>query len=136
MYKRYIAQTIFAFTMLISTPIWAETEQAEPQLAYFTLEPDLTTNFYTKGKKLGYVQARIDIMVMSQQDLAIVEHHQPLIRDAVIELLGRQTEDTIKSLSGREELRKTLVKTLNETLLPETGKTVISDLLFTKYLYQ
>lgn len=49
---------------------------------------------------------RIDIMVMSQQDLAIVEHHQPLIRDAVIELLGKQTEDTIKSLSGREDLRK------------------------------
>ncbi|MDW1982467.1 flagellar basal body-associated FliL family protein, partial [Vibrio sp. Vb0304] len=71
-----------------------------------------------------------------QQDLAIVEHHQPLIRDAVIELLGKQTEDTIKSLSGREDLRKTLVKELNETLLPETGKTVIADLLFTKYLYQ
>ena len=80
MYKRYIAQTIFALTMLISTPTWAETEQAGPQLAYFTLEPDLTTNFYTKGKKLGYVQVRIDIMVMSQQDLTIVEHHQPLIR--------------------------------------------------------
>ncbi len=72
MYKRYIAQTIFALTMLISTPTWAETEQAGPQLAYFTLEPDLTTNFYTKGKKLGYVQVRIDIMVMSQQDLTIV----------------------------------------------------------------
>ncbi|MFW8628839.1 flagellar basal body-associated protein FliL [Vibrio natriegens] len=136
MYKRYIAQTIFALTMLISTPTWAETEQAGPQLAYFTLEPDLTTNFYTKGKKLGYVQVRIDIMVMSQQDLTIIEHHQPLIRDAIIELLGNQTEDTIKSLSGREDLRKTLVTRLNETLLPETGKTVIADLLFTKYLYQ
>jgi flagellar FliL protein len=136
MYKRYIAHTIFALAMLVSTPTWAETEQTGPQLAYFTLEPDLTTNFYTKGKKLGYVQVRIDIMVMSQQDLAIVEHHQPLIRDAIIELLGKQTEDTIKSLSGREDLRKTLVTSLNETLLPETGKTVIADLLFTKYLYQ
>ncbi len=136
MYKRYIAQIIFALTMLISAPTWAATEQAGAQLAYFTLEPDLTTNFYTKGKKLGYVQVRIDIMVMSQQDLAIVEHHQPLIRDAVIELLGKQTEDTIKSLSGREDLRKTLVTKLNQTLLPETGRNVISDLLFTKYLYQ
>ncbi len=136
MYKRYIAQTIFALTMLISAPTWAKTEQAGAQLAYFTLEPDLTTNFYTKGKKLGYVQVRIDIMVMSQQDLAIVEHHQPLIRDAVIELLGKQSEDTIKSLSGREDLRKTLVTKLNQTLLPETGRNVISDLLFTKYLYQ
>ncbi len=82
MYKRYVAQIIFALTILISAPSWAETEETGPKLAYFTLEPDLTTNFYTKGKKLGYVQVRIDIMVMSQQDLAIVEHHQPLIRDA------------------------------------------------------
>ena len=136
MYKRYIAQIIFALSLLTSAPSWAESEEAAPKLAYFTLEPDLTTNFYTKGNKLGYVQVRMDIMVMSQQDLAVIEHHQPLIRDEVIELLGKQTEDTIKSLSGREDLRKTLVKELNESLLPETGKTIIADLLFTKYLYQ
>ncbi|MEF1312095.1 flagellar basal body-associated protein FliL [Vibrio mytili] len=137
MYKRYVTPVFFALTLLASASTWAaEEQQTEPKLAYFTLEPDLTTNFYTKGKKLGYVQVRIDIMVMSQQDLTIVEHHQPLIRDAVIEMLGKQTEETIKSLSGREELRKSLVKQLNDALLPETGKTIISDLLFTKYLYQ
>ncbi|HAS6395600.1 TPA: flagellar basal body-associated protein FliL [Vibrio vulnificus] len=136
MYKRYIAQIIIAFSLLLSLPLHAEEEQTGPQLAYFTLEPDLTTNFYTKGKKLGYIQVRIDIMVMSNADLALVEHHQPLIRDAVVELLGQQSEDTVKSLAGREDLRKHLVEKLNEILLPETGKTVIADLLFTKYLYQ
>jgi len=50
--------------------------------------------------------------------------------------LGKQTEETIKSLAGREDLRKSLVEELNSILLPETGKTVIADLLFTKYLYQ
>jgi flagellar FliL protein len=122
-------------SLVISLPTFAEEESA-PQLAYFTLEPDLTTNFYTKGKKLGYIQVRIDIMVASEADLQIIELHQPLIRDAVIELLGKQSEDTITSLAGREDLRKTLVSQLNETLLPETGKTIIADLLFTKYLYQ
>ena len=75
-------------------------------------------------------------MVANNKDLATIEHHQPLIRDAVIELLGKQNEETIKSLSGREDLRKTLVEHLNKILLPETGKTLIADLLFTKYLYQ
>lgn len=75
-------------------------------------------------------------MVASAADLPIIELHQPLIRDAVIELLGQQSEDTIKSLSGREDLRKTLVEQLNSALLPETGRTIIADLLFTKYLYQ
>ncbi|EOU2464638.1 flagellar basal body-associated protein FliL [Vibrio navarrensis] len=136
MYKRYIVQIILTLSVLVSLPTFAEEEKAGPKLAYFTLEPDLTTNFYTKGKKLGYVQVRIDVMVMSSEDLALVERHQPLIRDAVVEMLGQQTEETVKSLAGREDLRKNLVAHLNEILLPETGKTVIADLLFTKYLYQ
>ncbi|MEZ8106737.1 flagellar basal body-associated protein FliL [Vibrio cortegadensis] len=135
MYKRYITQILLAFSVLMSLPTIAE-EEATPTLAYFTLEPDLTTNFHTKGKKLGYIQVRIDIMVANSADLATVELHQPLIRDAVIELLGQQSEDTVKSLSGREDLRKVLVDHLNTILLPETGKTLIADLLFTKYLYQ
>lgn len=135
MYKRYITQILLAFSVLMSLPTLAE-EEAAPTLAYFTLEPDLTTNFHTKGKKLGYIQVRIDIMVANSADLATVELHQPLIRDAVIELLGQQSEDTVKSLSGREDLRKMLVDHLNTILLPETGKTLIADLLFTKYLYQ
>ncbi|MFB9213888.1 flagellar basal body-associated protein FliL [Vibrio sinaloensis] len=135
MIKRYLGQIFVVWSLLMSLPASAE-EEAVPQLAYFTLEPDLTTNFYTKGNKLGYIQVRIDIMVAAEADLAVIELHQPLIRDAVIELLGQQSEDTITSLAGREDLRKTLVEQLNSILLPETGKTIIADLLFTKYLYQ
>ena len=135
MHKHYVAQIFLAITLLFSASSFAE-EKSAPKLAYFTLEPDLTTNFYTKGKKLGYIQVRLDIMVANSNDLAAIEHHQPLIRDAAIELLGKQNEETIKSLSGREDLRKTLVEHLNKILLIETGKTLIADLLFTKYLYQ
>ncbi|MEZ9317233.1 flagellar basal body-associated protein FliL [Vibrio lentus] len=135
MHKRYVAQIFLAISLLFSASSFAE-EESGPKLAYFTLEPDLTTNFYTKGKNLGYIQVRLDIMVANSADLAAIEHHQPLIRDAVIELLGKQNEETIKSLSGREDLRKSLVEHLNKILLPETGKTIIADLLFTKYLYQ
>ncbi|EOC1767175.1 flagellar basal body-associated protein FliL [Vibrio fluvialis] len=135
MLKRYLVQTMLAVSLLIPFVAGASEEEA-PKLAYFTLEPDLTTNFYTKGKKLGYIQVRIDIMVANSVDLPLVERHQPLIRDAVVELLGKQTEYTIKSLAGREDLRKTLVEQLNNILLPETGRPLIADLLFTKYIYQ
>ncbi|EGU36174.1 flagellar basal body-associated protein FliL-like protein [Vibrio ichthyoenteri ATCC 700023] len=136
MFKRHIAQIFALLCLMFVMPTMAEEKAGTPSLAYFTLEPDLTTNFYTKGNDLGYIQVRIDIMVANQADLPLIEKHQPLIRDAVIELLGKQTEETIKSLAGREDLRKSLVEELNSILLPETGKTVIADLLFTKYLYQ
>ncbi len=138
MLKRYLPFIFILISIFSSITVHAEEqEEAEgPKLAYFTLEPELTTNFFTKGKDLGYIRVRIDIMVADSKDLPVVEHNQPLIRDAIVELLGQQTEDTIKSLAGRENLRKTLVKTINDLLLPETGRAVVADLLFTKYIYQ
>lgn len=138
MLKRYLPFIFIVVSLFSSITVNAEEpENAEaPKLAYFTLEPDLTTNFYTKGKDLGYLQVRIDIMVADSKDLPIIEHNQPLIRDAVIEMIGKQTEDTISSLAGREDLRKSLVKVINDQLLPETGRSVVADLLFTKYIYQ
>ncbi|WP_117236402.1 flagellar basal body-associated protein FliL [Vibrio maerlii] len=136
MCKRYAALIICALSLLSPITSFAEEEEIAPKLAYFTLQPDLTTNFHTKGKHLGYVQVRIDIMVANSADTKTIELHQPLIRNAVVELLGQQSEDTIKSLTGREDLRKALVEKLNEILLAETGRMIIADLLFTKYLYQ
>ena len=115
MLKRYVVQIMLALSFIVPFHSHAEEKSAVPQLAYFTLEPDLTTNFFTKGNKLGYIQVRIDIMVANAADLPVVEQHQPLIRDAVVELLGKQTEDTIKSLAGREDLRKSLVNRLNNS---------------------
>ncbi|MDE1515624.1 MAG: flagellar basal body-associated protein FliL [Vibrio sp.] len=135
--KRYLIQIMLALSCMLSfASVAQQPSNTIPQLGYFTLEPDLTTNFFTKGNKLGYIQVRIDIMVANAADLPIIDRHQPLIRDAVVELLGKQTEDTIKSLAGREDLRKSLVGRLNNILLPEVGRTIIADLLFTKYIYQ
>ena len=140
MLTRYLTLFAFAASLCFSPLSFAEEEGAEqeagPTIAYFTLAPDLTTNFHTKGKKLGYLQIRIDIMVADSTYIAQLERHEPLIRDAIIEKIGEQTEDKIKTLAGREELRKELVDYLNNILLIETGNTLVADLLFTKYLYQ
>ncbi|MGX9418638.1 flagellar basal body-associated protein FliL [Vibrio sp. WJH972] len=138
-YKTILALALIGLNLIIAPLSYAADEEenaAAPQLAYFTLEPDLTTNFFTKGKDLGYIQVRIDIMVSNAEDIEQIEQHQPLIRDTVVELLGRQTEDTVKSLAGREDIRKNLVSKLNELLIIETGRPIIADLLFTKYMYQ
>lgn len=135
MLKTYFTHCLLAFSLLC--PIFGAVANDEaPQLAYFTLEPELITNFYTTGKKLGYIRVRIDIMVANSLDLPLIDRHQPLIRDAIIEILGKQSEDTIKSLAGREDLRKKLVEELNNILLPEVGRRLIADLFFTKYIYQ
>lgn len=136
MCKRYVALLIWAISMVIPSVVHAESEEdMAPKLAYFTLEPEITTNFVTPGSRIGYIKIKVDIIVADSADVPLVEKHQPLIRNVIIDLLGQQTEENIKTLPGREELRITMIKLINDALLGETGKTLVSNLLFTNYLY-
>jgi len=133
--KSLFAGLLLIISQIFSPAIHAE-EEVAPQMGYFTLAPDLTTNFVTTGKKLGYIQIRVDILVVDNRDLPQLERHNPQIRNALVEVLGQQPEQRIKSLAGREEIRKECLTAINELLLAETGKTLAVDLLFTKYIYQ
>lgn len=103
--------------------------------AYFGFEPDIVTNYIRKGASLGYIRLTAEIMVAGNNNLELVEHHAPLLRAAVVEIFGRQPEDKIKSLAGREEIRRVCLNTINELLTQETGQPLAADILFTKYLY-
>ncbi|MBC7001139.1 flagellar basal body-associated protein FliL [Photobacterium sp. BZF1] len=109
---------------------------ANPQYTYYTLAPDITTNYVTQGKKIGYLRLQVDLMVADPSLIPEVEHHAPLIRDAIISIIGQQSEAQVKSLAGREEIRQACLNKVNELLLIETNKRLLTELLFTKYLYQ
>ncbi|WP_370646384.1 flagellar basal body-associated protein FliL [Photobacterium sp. OFAV2-7] len=140
--SKIMKPTIFGFTLFIAAllaPFYASAEDAEtatPQYTYFTLEPDITTNYVTQGKKIGYLRLQVDLMVSDPDLIAKLEHHAPLIRDAIINIIGQQPEARIKSLAGREEIRLACLNKVNELLIMETKQRILTELLFTKYLYQ
>lgn len=109
---------------------------AKPGFAYHALDPDIITNYLGEGKTLGYVRVTVELMAENGADLKLLEQHDPLIRDAIIRLIGSKTGDQIKSLVSREELRKECENRVNELLVKETGKKAVRELIFTKYLYQ
>lgn len=84
---------------------------------------------------MGYVRVTVDLMLNKTSDIAIVEHHTPLLRDALVEILSKEPENKIKSLTGREQIRLKSAEKLKSLLKEETGHEIIRDLLFTKYLY-
>ncbi|MEG0010261.1 flagellar basal body-associated FliL family protein [Aeromonas lusitana] len=109
---------------------------AKPGFAYHALDPDIITNYLGDGKTLGYVRVTVELMAENGADLKLLEQHDPLIRDAIIRLIGSKTGEQIKSLASREELRKECENRVNELLVKETGKKAVRELIFTKYLYQ
>lgn len=112
------------------------TSSAASNLGYYGFEPDITTNYIgTSNKKLGFVRVTVELMLLDMSNLEIVEHHTPLLRDAIVEILSKEPEDKVKSLVGREEIRKKCAEAIKKLLKVETGQEIIRDVLFTKYLY-
>lgn len=133
--KVFFSLLIATVMMILSVNSYAEGDDIVDEYAYFAFEPDITTNYITPGKKVGFIRLTMEVMVKNSDDLEIVEHHAPLLRAAIVELLGQQTEDKIKSPSGKQEIRELCFETLNDLLKQETGKKLIVRLLFTKYIH-
>ena len=110
--------------------------RVEANVGYFGFEPDIITNYIGQSnKKLGYIRVTVDLMLNDVKNIAIVEHHTPLLRDAIVQILSKEPEETIKSLSGREEIRHRCAEKLKKLLKDETGEEIVREVLFTKYLY-
>lgn len=106
-------------------------------IAYFGLEPDIVTNYIgPSSKNLGYVRVTVELMLEDPKFLEAAEHHSPLLRATTIDIFGRQPEDKVKSLTGREEIRRHCLRTLRDLMKEETGSEMIKEVIFTKYLYQ
>ena len=104
--------------------------------AYFSLEPDIVTNYLgSSARKLGFVRVTIELMLEDAEFLEAAEHHSPMMRAATIEVFGSQKAEKIKSLTGREGIRRDCLERLRKLMLRETGSEMVKDVIFTKYLY-
>lgn len=123
---------LFVFSFLVS--ISTVTPKAfASDYAYYGFQPDIVTNYVATQNKMGYVRLTVELMVKGD-NLAIVEHHAPLLRDAIINIIGNQSEAKVKSIKGRAEIKLQCEEQVKELLIKETGKPLIKKLLFTQWL--
>ncbi len=135
--KQPLLMVVLSVLFWLSAAVHAQEEgERNPEYSYFSLEPEITTNYVTEGRRLGFIKIKVELMVDNPKLVSELEYHSPLIRDVIIETLNQQNATQIKSLSGRETIRKKCLEKVNELLLAETNRRMLTDLLFTKYLYQ
>ena len=132
--KQFVLLVMLLGTGLFAAPTLA---QDKPSYAYIGIEPEIVTNYLgTNAIKLGYVRVMIEVMVSDVDQLELVEHHMPLLRSTAIEIFGRQPEEKVKSLTGREDIRRAILAAFQDSMSKETGAPVIKEIIFTKYLHQ
>lgn len=129
--------TVALWLLMIPEISHAQDDAKKPTYAYVGLEPDIVTNYAgDNSKKLGYVRVTIEMMVADPSKIMSIEHHMPLLRATAIEVFGAQPEDKIRSLTGREDIRRLVLQKFRDIMKRETGEDVIENIIFTKYLRQ
>ncbi|MEM0910603.1 MAG: flagellar basal body-associated protein FliL [Pseudomonadota bacterium] len=114
-----------------------EAEESRPNYAYLALEPDIVTNYVNNNaSRLGFVRMTVEVMLEDADNIPTIEHHMPLLRAIVIEIVGAQSESKVRSMSGREEIRREILSQFKDVMIRETGTETVRDVIFTKYLRQ
>lgn len=131
---------IFVLCFSLFSPLLLADEavngEVKDDYQYYLIKPDIITNYIKPGKRVGYVRVSVELMVKSKANYALLENHEPLIRDKIITIFGEQSEAKVKSVIDRDTIRQRCLDEINELLFAEAGKRPVKDLMFTKYLYQ
>ncbi len=116
----------------------ANSEEApKPDIRYYDLDPNIITNYQKPpARRLGFVTIDVQFQVTGEEGLDILDYHKPLIEDAIIDVINSQSEKVITDITQRDIIRNEIKTKLSAVLKEETGKEVIDDVLFTKFIYQ
>jgi flagellar FliL protein len=110
-------------------------EGVAPKVEYIGLVPALVGN-YGAGPKLRYYKADIALQVTGPEAKAVVEHHEPLIRNQLVMLFSQQTDESMSGPDAKEKLRQEALKQVKDVITQEEGKPVVDDLLFNNLIIQ
>lgn len=103
---------------------------------YLDLKPAIITNFGGVGP-VHFVKAEISLRVGKNPENNItVQHHLPQIRHTLVMLLARQTDDTLSTMQGKEQIRQEALAALQKVMQEEEGKPLVEDVLFNNLIIQ
>lgn len=133
---KLVKHSLLAVLIMFSASMqsWAE-EGAGPSVFYTEVKPAFVLNYGGPGR-LKYLKADITLVTSSSIAEDTVLHHMPLIRNELVSLLSRQTDEAVTTPVGQEQIRIDAAQVVKELMQKEVGHPVIEDLLVLNFIYQ
>lgn len=139
---RIMRSTVFLpllFLMLFSPSLFAgdDEEEEEKKKIKAALYHELAPSFIVNLNKGGnYIRCDIQLMTRDENSYEMIKLHSPALRHHLLLLLTEQDGKKIKSIKGKESLRKKALATANKTLNEIVKETKIEALFFTTFFVQ
>jgi flagellar FliL protein len=109
-------------------------EDLDPPI-YHGLDPDFVIAFQNP-KTVRFVKASIEVMVRDEDIIDALKLHMPAIRDGIIMLFSKQTEDDLATPEGKEKFRALILKEIRDTLEELTGNPGVEAVYFSNLVMQ
>jgi len=125
--------------LLMPQVVFAAEEEEEPVKkvpSYVSLGKSMVLNLATNGKRLTFLQLKVDVLVSDDDAKEAVEAHVPAIRHQIIVLLSEQKAIDMKTPSKRNDIRKLATEQVKELMGELAENDAIEDVLFTSFLIQ
>jgi flagellar FliL protein len=102
---------------------------------YLLIEPPIVVNIYD-SKRIKFLQVDTQVKIEDSSVIKLIELHKPAIRHSMLMLLSSQKLKDVKSVKGKEKLRKDVLLAIQKVLKENTGKEGVSELYFTGFIIQ
>jgi len=102
---------------------------------FYSIKPVFIVNL--NSAKVKFLQISIDVMTRNNESINRLVNNLPLVKNELLILFSNKNYEDIKSLEGREMLRREALKVIKSVLEKETGEdSGIEDVLFTGFVVQ
>ncbi len=128
-------RNLFLFCLIMLPGILSAKEASTNATRYIALEPPLVINVDDNGS-IRFLQVAAQVSVKTPDADGLLEHHDPAIRDALIMLLSGKQVSEIRTVKGKERLRKQARSEIRKIMKKQTGESVIDAVYFTSFIIQ
>ncbi len=105
------------------------------QVFYHELKPELVVNF-PGGGAARYMQLSLTAVTPDEDSVALLERHEPAIRNDLLMLFSGLEAEPLAGREGKENMRKMALEAVREIMKKRTGREVVDDLYFTRFVMQ
>jgi flagellar FliL protein len=102
---------------------------------YLAFDPPLVVSFQDQST-MRFLQVTVEVMGRSEETLAAVKTHMPVIRNNLLMMLGGRNMQQLTERDGKEKLRQDALAEVQRILKENTGKPGVEDLYFTSFVVQ
>ncbi|HIQ31480.1 MAG TPA: flagellar basal body-associated FliL family protein [Aquifex aeolicus] len=126
-----------AYFFLLSGKTEKEEEPPKPEVSpeavgvMYKLEPAFIVNLADPELTM-YARVSVTIELSAPEVVLEVQKREPIVRDAIIEILSNKTSHELRSPEGREQLKLEIIKRIN-TILVQGG---VRNVYFTEFVVQ